>query len=348
MTGIMDSGPHREPTRGNGRSRSGLTRLEVVVVLICFFVLLLLIVPGIFHQRETQRNVACQERMSESGRALLGYAADHNDRFPSLVRGETPWTQAILPYVEPPPAFLHQITSDPIDEQPPIAAPLFLCPNGQQYAAGRNCYIVNGGWGDFRVDPETKFVDETELHTVNLDWDHDGTVSDAERELTRATGVIWRAEPNDRMSWSFNELDDADGRGQTILLSETQNSRSWMSLETFDLAFVVGRDFIEFGEPPRLFDVSASSLGPYAINSSKGRPPGRCPAPSSLHPEGVNVFFADGAFRTLSAGIDPGVYLRLMTAAGVEYGEFRIAQRDPDPENAVQKQRDASDPADNE
>ena len=139
------------------------------------------------------------------------------------------------------------------------------------------------------------------------------------------------------MSWRLEELDAADGRGQTILLSETQNSRSWMSLETFDLAFVVGRDQIELGEPPRLLNVSAGSLGPYAINSSKGGRLGHCPAPSSLHAEGVNILFADGAFRTLSDQIDPVVYLRLMTPAGVEYGEFRIEQRDPGREDAVQK-----------
>jgi prepilin-type processing-associated H-X9-DG protein len=330
MTGSTESVPHRELARQNGRARSGLTRIEVMAVLICLFVLLLLIVPGIFFQRETQRNVACQERMQELGQALLDDAETHNNRFTPLVQGKTPWTRAILPYLKPPPAFRSQLTNDPITEQPPIAAPLFLCPNGQRYEAGRNCYVVNGGWGDFQVDPETNLVTETEQHTVNLDWDRDGVVTQQERDWTRATGVIWRADPEVRTSWSSDELDAADGRGQTILLSETLNSRSWMSLETFDLAFVAGRDSMEFGEPPGLFNLASAALGPYAINSSKGGRLGHCPAPSSLHPEGVNILFADGAFRTLSNEIDPLVYLRLMTPAGARYGEFRIKQREPD------------------
>lgn len=330
MTGSAVSVPHRASPQPYARARSGLTRVEVMVVLICLFVILLLIVPAIFFQRETQRNVSCQERMRQLSLALLDYAEAHNNRFPPLVQDEIPWTEAILPFLKRPPAFLSQLTNAPIAEQPPIAAPLFLCPDGQQYKAGRNCYVVNGGWGDFQVDPETSLVTETELQNVNLDWDRDGTVTDQERQWTRATGVIWRAEPEARTSWSLEELDAADGRGQTILLSETQNSRSWMSVQTFDLAFVVGRNSIEFGEPPALMNVTSAALGPYAINSSTGGRLGHCPAPSSLHPQGVNILFADGAFRSLSDEIDPLVYLRLMTPAGAKYGEFRIKQRKPE------------------
>lgn len=302
------------------QTRCGLTRVEVAVVLICLFLVIVLIVPGIFLQRETQRTTACQQRIGTLSQALFEYASAHNTRFPALVEEKTPWTQAILPHLQETHEFVSRITNDPIDQQSPIPAPLFLCPNGQQYEPGRNCYIVNGGWGEFEVDPQTGAVRETALHTIDLDWDKDGTVTQQEREWTRATGVFWRG----GTSWSLDEIRAAtDGSVVTLLLSETQNSRSWMSLQTFDLAFVVGRDYFESPNELAPFAVHTDSLGPYAVNSSRGGKLGHCPAPSSLHPKGVNVLLADGSVRTLSDKIDPLVYLHLMTPDGNRYGEFQ-------------------------
>lgn len=303
-------------------NRSGLTRIEVLVILFCLFLVILLAVPGIFHFRESQRQVACQERMLGLSVGLLRHAEANDDRLPSLVDEWAPWTVQVLKYLEDPQANRVELTEAPIAEQPRIALPVFLCPNGRQYEPGRNCYIVNGGWGNFETDPETNLVREAQSHTVNIDWNGDETVSKQERLWARVTGVIWRA---DEVPWSWRlpELDAADGRGSTMLLSETQNSRSWMSDKTFDLAFVVGRNRIELGDPTSPFDVRIESLGPYAVNSSPGGRPGECPAPSSLHPGGVNVLFADGRIRTLSEQIDPLVYLRLMTPGGNQYGESR-------------------------
>lgn len=304
------------------QSRRGLTHVEVLVMLICLCLVIVLSVPAIFHFRETQRKVACQERIQNLGLGLLTFTDENNHRFPPLVMEGTPWTVQILTHLEVPQAAQIKLTDEPMEEQPRLALPLFLCPNGQLYEPGRNCYLVNGGWGDFEVDSETEFVSESKPHSVNLDWNSDGKISEQERTWTRASGVIWRPEDVSQ-SWSLPELDKADGSGQTILLTETQNSNSWMSVETFDLAFVVGTDYMEPGSRLSPFAVHTESLGPYAINSSRGGRLSHCPAPSSLHADGVNVLFADGAVRTLSDKIDPVVYLKAMTPAGNRYGEFQ-------------------------
>ena len=118
---------------------------------------------------------------------------------------------------------------------------------------------------------------------------------------------------------------DAD---QTILLTETQNSRSWMSVDTFDLAFVVGMDYIESHDALHPLLSKTESLGPFGINSSRGGQLGHSPAPSSLHPDGVNILLADGVIRALSDTIDPQVFLRLMTPDGNRYGESQADDLD--------------------
>ena len=202
MIGLTDSDTEAALARRMWRARSGLTRLEVLVMLICLILVIMLIVPAIFHQRETQRNVACQGRIQNLGIGLLRDAQENNNRFLPLVDGGTPWTVDVLHHLEDPTAARLELTDAPIAEQPRFSLPLFLCPNGQLYQPGQNCYIVNGGWGDFETDPETKFVQETKLHTVNIDWNGDGSVSDQERQWTRSTGVIWRSEA-DEWSWGI-------------------------------------------------------------------------------------------------------------------------------------------------
>ena len=66
----------------------------------CLFLFSMLIVPSIMQQRETQRKVACQERMQALGAGLSSSAEMNNDRFPPLVKEGLPWTVGILGIIE--------------------------------------------------------------------------------------------------------------------------------------------------------------------------------------------------------------------------------------------------------
>lgn len=308
-------------------SRAGLSIAEIIVVLVCIFLLIMLTVPYIQNTRETQRLVACQNRIRTLATAIQLDTDDRGDRFPPLTQNGIPWTAGILLKIPGTETILTQVNDQPIDQQNPIRVASFLCPNGQNYKVGKSCYVMNGGWGNFRIDDED-VVQENTRHSVNLDLNEDGKVTEDERLLIRASGTIWRTDPTPA-SWQREEIKLSDGLSQTIVLSETQNATTWMSLETFDLAFVVGLDHITWGDAPHQYDVATKSLGPYAINSSLSGREGHWPSPSSLHTRGVNVLFADGAFRTLSEQIDPLLYLRLMTPGGTAYGEARIEQSTP-------------------
>jgi len=316
-------------------SRSGLSIVEIIVVLICLVLLALLILPYIQNSRESQRQVACQNRIRILATAIQLDTDERGDRLPPLTQNNIPWTAGLLLKIPGTESILTRVNDQPIQEQQPIHVQAFLCPNGQEYETGKNCYIMNGGWGEFRVDDEDR-VFEDKLHTINIDLNDDGEVSDEEQLLIRASGPIWRADPK-ASTWTRQEIQALDGLSQTIVLSETQNATTWMSLDTFDLAFVVGLDRITWGDAPEQYRVTTQSLGPYAINSSLGGNEGHWPSPSSLHVDGVNVLFADGAFRTLSAEIDPLLYLRLMTPGGTAYGESRIEQHTPQLPETINK-----------
>jgi prepilin-type processing-associated H-X9-DG protein len=307
-------------------SRSGLSITEIVVVIVCLVMLAMVIVPYVQQTRESQRLISCQNRIRNLAFAIRTEADDNGGRFPPLTKNELPWTAGIMPLLSGTDEILIRFDEQPIEEQDPISVPQLLCPNGQQYDAGKTCYILNGGWGQFRIDDEG-LVHEDEPHVVSIDLDGDGEVSDEEQLLIRSSGVVWRPEPVPT-SWTQEEIEALDGLSQTIVLSETQNAKTWMSLETFNLAFVVGLDQITWGDAPEQFQVTTKSLGPYAINSSRGGHKGHWPSPGSLHEKGVNVLFADGAFRTINDNIDPLLYLRLMTPGGTAFGEAKIQQYD--------------------
>ncbi|HSG68961.1 MAG TPA: DUF1559 domain-containing protein, partial [Planctomycetaceae bacterium] len=306
-------------------TRRGFTRIELLVVVICLTLLVAIVIPLISGQRETQRTVACRDRMGSLGQAFLRYADERNGRFPDLEDGEIPWTVSLLPYLnsEEGQQLLDQISRLPSFDSEPLHASRYLCPSGREYAVGANSYVVNGGMGDFEVDEASLDVSEPRPHSLEIDWNGDGSIDSNDLKLSHSSGVIWR--PHELIGpWTKSEISSLDGLQQTMLLSENQNARRWQSRDTFDLAFVVGRDRITFGADQHPFDFQASELGPYRINFSRSGRAGRCPSPGSTHGNAVNVVFADGSAKLMSDEIDTLLYLRMMTPGGTKYGEARF------------------------
>jgi prepilin-type processing-associated H-X9-DG protein len=313
--------PSRET--GSRTSRRGVSRVEVVVVMLCLALIVLLAVPLISVRTQTQRAIACRDRLGRLGAAFLRHADDRHDTFPVLEDGRHPWTVAILPYYnieDEDSSLLDRVSQEVSFDAVPLHARQYLCPNGRAYPPGANSYVVNGGYGEFKIDQPSLDVHELRPHTLEIDWDHDGSIGLSDLELSRATGVIWR--PHEKISpWTRDEISARDGLPQTILLSENQNAARWQSRETFDLAFVVDRDRIMFGPDDFPFAYRDADLGPYRINFSRSGREGKSPAPGATHGGFVNVAFADGSAQPLSEAIDPLIYLRLLTPAGAAYGE---------------------------
>jgi hypothetical protein len=178
------------------------------------------------------------------------------------------------------------------------------------------------------VDADSQAVSETGTHSADIDLNGDGQVTDREWDINYATGAIWRPDSRPqgegfRMSQDWISI--GDGLGYTLLLSENLNAGGWLSKETMDLAFVIGRDRLQFPDGPDgefpLRLGPESELGPFAVNANLGTLPGHCPAPSSLHGDYAHAMYCDGHGGAMSAKIDPLAYARLMTSNGAKYGQ---------------------------
>lgn len=307
------------PRRTAGRA--GLSRIEVAVVLLCLLVAVAVLVPIVLDQRELQRDVACKDRLRKLSNSFAVCLKDRNDEYPWLIADEVSWTETLLPYLPDAEAYLESLQRGAVADVGQLWISEYLCPNGRVYDPGSNSYVANAGFGNFRVGLSTRIVDEPTPHALGYDLDGDGAISEDELELSRGTGLLWRAADAQRPV-ARNEIAGGDGAGYTLLMSENQRARGWRSSETFDLGFVVAWDRIELSEDAaRPLNYRTADLGPFAINVVPVDAAARSPAPNSTHAGGVNVLFVDGRIQSLSEAIDPLVYLRLITWDGARWGE---------------------------
>jgi prepilin-type processing-associated H-X9-DG protein len=171
------------------------------------------------------------------------------------------------------------------------------------------------------------------LHAAdNYSWSGEDAATEADKALSRATGVFWLPD-TDGFRVTIESINNGDGTGQTILMTENLNSGN---LNTYvdgrigglidPRAFGFGLGIADLGLSK---DLTPGTLSPnfekyWKINSNGGTSVGRFPVPSSMHPGVVNVAFCDGSARTVADKIDPRIYAALLTPRGVEYGEARI------------------------
>ncbi len=164
----------------------------------------------------------------------------------------------------------------------------------------------------------------------------------------------------DSFRMTLDRISQRDGLTKTLILAENLNAKNWgYSDPTTKTATTSGaannnRGVIQTGfvlnaSPASLTTNADIGLGatdsnsnyyplglitPYrtnkitGINSNNGTAHGNYPAPSSNHPQTVNVAYADGGARSLSESIDFGVYARLMSSNGGKYGQAPLGDTD--------------------
>lgn len=313
-------------THGTLPVRRAMSRLDVMCLFGLFGVLIWMMARHSVSTRRPARRMECQNNLKQIALASHQYATANQGRLPFLADERFGWPIDLLPYLDC--AALHraiQTNRHVIDEEwtktkKPLTIKVFVCPVdptnvGQHVGLS---YVGNAGWGDFRVDQATEAVFEKRLHFAELDWDRDGEVSLDEMRRTRATGLFWRSHA-DGFQLTLEAVADADGQSATMLFSENSNARNWLSRETFDIGFVVGRDHVSFGPLPQFpsgLKITSANLGAFGIRDKPRSLPGHSPVPSSHHPGLFNVAFVDGRVEWRNVNIDPRVYLQLMTWDG--------------------------------
>lgn len=328
----------RRHTRRLRFSRLGMSRVETVVAICIIGFLLTMLSPAIQRTRPPARRMECQNNLKQIALATNNYATANQGRMPLLEDGQFGWPVDLLPFLDCA-ALYRTLKTDPtvVEKEwqrakTPLTIRTLTCPTDLSNA-GQHVglsYVANAGWGRFLADAKTDAVSESRPHSVDVDWDRDGSVTEDERRLTRATGLFWRAS-EDRFQLTLDDVFGGDGQTTTMLFTENSNARNWLSRETFDIGFVVGLDRITL-EPSQdgllSLNVKSVSLGPFAICPKPRVLPGRSPVPSSHHMGILNVAYADGRAEQINVNIDPRVYLARMTWNGHRHGEPPANQYD--------------------
>jgi hypothetical protein len=325
---------HRPGHRRIAYPRSGVTWIEVTVVVLILLALTALLLPATRIGRRPARRAECQNNMKQLCTATMSFSAKANGRLPLLTQENeqeivSNWIVDLLPELDN--SMLHQqwissSSSEKADFE--ISLKMFQCPKDLRslQTGGGLSYVANSGYGIFRIDPAENAVYEDYPHDQDsVDWDGDGVASKEDQVRTTATGVFWPRRDGIRFKMRLDYISSGDGQSNTLLFAESLNAGKWNSAKTLDLAFVVGLDRILFenaATDSQCLKLAGANLGPYGIQSRTV--PGHTPSPSSNHGGIFIAGFADGGTRQLSVEIDPLVYLRLMTPNGQRYGEAAL------------------------
>ena len=343
--------------------KSGLTRAEVVVAIGLITLVCAVVMPAIIKDKSVSYKIACTSNIRQVALAHVALSSYKNGYLSSLLedveiendsgqfgRIPTPWPIQLLPALDEA-ALLKRIRNKAVAmplsdngqimtvaETEKIALPVFTCPtDGNTFRKpGGLSYVVNAGFmsrAQYHGDPDG-------LHRLGqLSWNGNDIPGEEEDcRVSAATGVFWRKD--DSHPLSLDEISQADGMSQTILLSENLQAGMWYDTDTAKIAFGLPIETkgnqVLFGAGSFLESVAAplntvftggslatASPSDWRINADLKAKKGTRPRLSSRHEGGVIVIFADGSSRFLNEKIDPHVYVQLMTPDGSRYGEHK-------------------------
>lgn len=267
------------------RSRSGLTQIELIALIIAIVILLAMIIPAVSTSQRTRRRSQCQFNLKELTLATINYANVHDGNIPKLrdalpgqcdasvaptIPNSVSFHIALLPYLNHEGAVEYVMEQkNPSDANLALIAVLgnhfsvFTCPDNPKHfrQPGANSYVANAGYGEFTVtDGIVSMGGRNGLHSA-ANWEHwdlahppyanSGVppgVSALDKKIARATGMFWIPD-EDGWQNNFDQAVNGDGSGQTLLYGESLNA-SPLNLTTsptpLDNAFVVGRTAVNF------------------------------------------------------------------------------------------------------
>jgi len=292
--------------------RRGFTLIELLVVIAIVAVLIALLLPAVQAAREAARRAQCVNNLKQMGLALHsyheavlafppGYIAASN-----FIDGETDtspgwsWASMILPQLDQSPLY------SSINVGLPVQAPanttagqtslsVFLCPSDQ--IPGRTFAVTDGFGNAVAIVAPSSYADCTgsDAADVALGLNNDGL----------GNGLFYR-------NSATRIAAITDGTSQTVMLLE----RAWGDSEGTWTGAIVGGYILRGPFNPCPGAAAATYLAPclvqahcHMINTNSDSDSG-LDDPSSFHPGGANILFADGSVHflrsiTSDAGVNP-------------------------------------------
>ena len=330
-------------------NRKAFTLVELLVVIVIIGMLMALLLPAVLSARGRARQTQCTNRQQELGKALLqyegakGYLPGYVNSFGTSASTQNlSWVIMVFQYLgegdlwkkwrDQDPAVILDYKVDPENDNfAAVTLPGLICPTDDRTGIAPLSYVVNCGLSNYglRSTPTaTNTADVAYLESLpppplplpQVSWDAN-RAANAVQDPAYGLFFDHTVSAVARTRVMLDKI--SDGAQHTIMLSENIQASQWVTTTTaspprarlpllqLDVGIVWWTERVD---PPGEVARGDGRM----INDNPKTPPGPVnprflARPSSGHPGGVVVTFADGHSAFQDEDMDYGVYQSLMT-----------------------------------